>query len=212
MRKPWALPILMFTVLLAATGCGQKNAPPLSQPTPTEQAQGAEPGVGENDIAPATPISSTAPAKESAAPTPQKITKTIALYYADKDLNTQFRVKTEIAADTEADLPKAALDVWMKGPKQPELANLVPPGVVVESVEIKEGIAYVSFSSELKNANLGSGGELYLLDQVALIMKEFGYAETQILIEGNVEETLLGHVSIDIPLVPSDPEQYEWAE
>lgn len=210
MRKSWALPILMFTFLLAATGCGPKNAQPLGQPTPTEQTQG-QGGVDENNIAPASPGSSTAPVKPTPTPTPQ-VTKTIALYYADKDLNTQFRVKTEITADTEADLPKAALNLWMKGPKQAELANLVPPGVVVESIEIKDGVAYVSFSSELKNANLGSGGELYLLDQIALIMKEFGYDKTQILIEGQIEETLLGHVSTDVPLVPSNPEDYEWME
>ncbi|MCL6459599.1 MAG: hypothetical protein K6T85_16505 [Gorillibacterium sp.] len=70
MRKAWTLSIMLGAVLLVATGCGQK--PGLSQAAPTEKTNQ---GVGENDIAPASPVVSSSPVASSPESTPTKVTK-----------------------------------------------------------------------------------------------------------------------------------------
>lgn len=213
MNRFWKTPLFIGIAVMLFAGCGQKpGADGSNVPNSESNNAGAvQPGgqtgsqpdgktggtAGENDVSPVPPAK------------PEKIKKTVTLYFADSDLMKMYKLQTEIEADKEEELPKAALNAWMKGPGKEGLANLVPPGVVVESVTFKDKVATVSFSRELKNANLGSSGELYLIDQIALIMKQFGYDETQILIEGKAEETLLGHVSTDKPVKPSDPDQYE---
>jgi spore germination protein GerM len=213
MNRFWKTPLFIGIAVMLFAGCGQKPGAdganvPNNEPNNAGAVQpggqtGKQPAgqtggtAGENDVSPVPPAK------------PEKVKKTVTLYFADSDLMKMYKLQAEIEADKEEELPKAALNTWMKGPGKEGLANLVPPGVVVESVTFKDKVATVSFSKELKNANLGSSGELYLIDQIALIMKQFGYDETQILIEGKAEESLLGHVSTDKPVKPSDPNQYE---
>lgn len=203
MNKRMILSLLLAAVMIVAAGCSKTEAQQPIEPTATQTPAATNQGLNENEIAPATPAATDTPAET-------KVAKKVTFFFVDKELMGMYRVPVEITADTEADLPKAALQAWMKGPTSEKLNNLVPPQVVVESLEVKDGIAYVSFSKELKNANLGSGGESYLIDQIAQIMKQFGGDKTQILIEGQMEETLLGHVTTNEPVLPSDPEQYEW--
>jgi len=203
MNKHILLTLMLAIVMVFAAGCGVKNVtPPVSEPTESEQSAATDQGAVENDIAPV-PDST-----ENAA----MVKETYTFFFADKELMGMYRVAQEVEAATKEDLPLAALKLWMKGPDNEKLSNLIPPEVVVESLEFKDGLAYVSFSSELKNANLGSTGELYFIDQIAQLMKQFGYDQTQILIEGQMEESILGHVTTNIPISPTDPEQYEWLE
>lgn len=191
MKKPWkTLLLTAAAVVMITAGCGQQpqTAPPDNNqggPAPSQQPS-EENNNNENTID---------PNEEN-----KEMKETVILYFTDKDLMTNYSVKQEVTAESEEDLPKAALEAWIAGPESEELGNLVPPGVVVEYVKGENGIAEVSFSSELKNANLGSSGELFLLDQIALIMKQFGYDSTQILIEGEIEESLLGHVTTSEPI------------
>lgn len=200
MKKHIFLTLLLAVVMLYAAGCNTNEAaPPVSDPAGTGQPA-AEKGATENDIAPVPD-----PAKQAAS-----VKKTYTFFFADNELMGMYRVAQEVEAASEKDLPLAALKLWMKGPDNEKLNNLVPPGVVVESLEFKEDTAYISFSRELKNGNLGSTGELYLLDQIAQLMKQFGGSKTQILVAGQMEESIFGHVTTNIPITPSDPEQYAW--
>lgn len=198
--------LLLLSIAIVAAGCSLINAnEPDGKPNSQEPGQvedgsnGAEP-TDENNVS---------PVPDEA---PETLKETVILYFADRDLMDMFRVKKEIEVDSEEYLPKAALETWLKGPEQEDLANLVPPEVVIEKVELKDGIAYVSFSKEIRNANLGSGGEMFLIEQITLIMKQFGYNSTQILVEGQAEESILGHVTTNEPIPASDPEQYQWYE
>lgn len=214
MRKPWKT-ILLTTaaVVMITAGCGQQaqTAPP------NEQNQGESPSTtqppdnennGNNENEPTENNEDNIDPNEAN----MEITETVTLYFSDTDLMSNYSVEREITAESEEDLPKAALEAWIAGPDHEALGNLVPPGVVVEYVKGVGGIAEVSFSSELKNANLGSSGELFLLDQIALIMKQFGYDSTQILIEGEIEESLLGHVTTSEPISPPPAEEIEAME
>lgn len=141
-----------------------------------------------------------------------KVSKEIALYYADSELMTMYRVQSEVEADQEEDLPLAALKLWMNGPEQEGLGNLMPPEVVVETIEFNEGIAHISFSQEIRNANLGSSGEMFLIEQITLLMKQFGYDATQLYVEGEIEDSILGHVTTSEPIDAPSLDEYDWYE
>lgn len=208
MKKQFLSTLLVMMMVFAAACTKEEAAPQPSepanaeQPAPTEQPEPTDEAATEEDIAPVPDPSADAEA----------VKDTITFFFADNDLMGMYRVKQEVEAATREELPLAALKKWIEGPSREELNNLVPPGVVIESVEMKDDIAYVSLSSEVKYANLGSTGELYLIDQIAQLMSQFGYDQTQLLVAGQVEESLLGHVTTNIPVSPTDPEQYEWLE
>lgn len=134
--------------------------------------------------------------------------KKVALYYPDQDLMELYKTEVEIEIAKEEDAPRKALEVWIKGSEHKQLGNLVPEGVVVQSVKAVNGVAHVSFTKQLQQANLGGAGEQFLMESIALIMKQFGYHSTQILIEGNIVESLLGHVTANVPFEAPDPNQY----
>lgn len=205
-KKNWTkLMLVAACAAVITTGCAQgKNAPAPNNAAPPPSQQPAKPG--ENNE------SNIAPNPKDNNEDKKVVKKTVTLYFSDKDLMENFAVDREIEAEEEANLPLAALESWISGPKNEKLGNLVPPGVLVEYVKEENGVAQVSFSKELKNANLGSGGEMFLLEQITMIMKQFGYDSTQILIEGEKEESLLGHVTTSEPLKAGDPSQYKKLE
>lgn len=208
LKKKWGLGVKWAAVALAAlmitAGCSK--AEPVPSQTPTEppansqqDPNGSQPDPNESNVDP----------NETPQDEDQQIKKKITLFFADKDLMDTFGVETEIKADSEQDLPKAALEAWMKGSNKEELTNLVPPEVVVEYVKSENGVAHVSFSKEILSANLGSSGEIMLVEQITLIMKQFGYDSTQILVEGKAVESLLGHVTTDKPITAPNPADYK---
>ena len=122
-----------------------------------------------------------------------------------------FRVERQIEANDE-ELFVATLEAWVDGPIEEGLVSLIPTNVEVQSVEEIDGVAHVSFSAELLDAQVGSGVEAMLLQQVAVMMKQFGFSETQILIDGEVHPELFGHMDTSEPIVADDPEDYEKVE
>lgn len=195
-KRLWAGWLTMALMVMIAAGCALTNAGAPEEPDPDPAGS-----ITESDLSPV-------PEQP-----PAKIKETVTLYFADRDLMDMFRVEREIEAEHQEDLPKAALESWMEGPtpdEQEGLTNLAPPDVVIEKIEYKDDMAYISFSKEIRNANLGSGGEMFLIEQIALIMQQFGYTATQILVEGEIEESILGHVTTNEPIPAPDPEQYQW--
>lgn len=196
--------LLFWTVGCSGDGGSVQPSPsPTPASTPTEQASPTPQNGGGQATSTPSP---------TATPESGIVTETVVLFYADDQLMDMYRVSTEVEAASSEELPRAALERWMQGPEQEGLVSLVPEGTVIESITFNGDIAHVDFSTELRNANLGSSGELFLVDQVALIMQQFGYESTQILLGGEVVETLLGHVSTGEPVTPSSPEDYEWME
>ena len=109
-------------------------------------------------------------------------------------------------------MAKAALERWINGPDHDELSGLIDSEVIIEYVKEIDGVAHVSFSKEIKDNNLGSSGELMFAEQLSMIMQQFGFDRTQILVEGRVGETLLGHLYTAEPFVASTPESYLWID
>ncbi|MEC5424841.1 Gmad2 immunoglobulin-like domain-containing protein [Virgibacillus sp. C22-A2] len=139
-------------------------------------------------------------------------THQIVLFFSDNDLLGNYRIEKEINADVDEHLAKVALEAWIKGPEHEELTGLINPEVSIEYVEDIDGIAHVSFSKEIQISNLGSSGELMLVEQIAMIMQQFGFEQTQLLVEGKVVESLLDHLYTADPIVANNPESYPWIQ
>lgn len=136
----------------------------------------------------------------------------VVLYFSDNEAMNIYRVKTEVVAESEMDLPKAALEAWVKGPEHEELVGVVPSDVIIEYVEDVDGVAHVSFSREIQEMGMGSTGEIMLVEQLAMIMEQFGFESTQILVEGEMGDSLFGHLYTADPILANDPETYQWID
>ncbi len=171
--------LLPFLLLLFFTACnGGNQTTPNPNPTPTPNP---------------TPN-----------PVPTEKEKEIVLVFADKELMDNYKETRKIKYTKEEDLPKLALEEWKKGPVNTKLQSIVPKDVTIQSIKKQNNGAIVSFSSEIKNANLGSTGEDFLLQQVATILSQFDYKNTKFLIDEKEVETILGHADASRPTAPLD--------
>jgi spore germination protein GerM len=78
----------------------------------------------------------------------------------------------------------------------------IPKGTKVLNISVKNNIAYVDFSDELrKNHPGGSLGEMLTVYSIVDTLTEFPeIKKVQILISGAVVETLVGHIDLTSPL------------
>lgn len=146
---------------------------------------------------------------EQKDPAQEKETRIITFYFSDSQLMKIYREEREVEVPDEAKPEQLALDLWAAGPEGSGLEGLVPDGTRVEWVKEENGTAYVSFSENIRDANLGSSGEQALVEQVVMIMEQFGYRQTRILVEGETVETLLGHMTLEDPIPAKDPNDFE---
>lgn len=145
-------------------------------------------------------------------PEPNEQTEEVVLYFSDNNLIKTYREKAEIVIKDGEQIEKAALEAWIQGPKNTDLSGLMNKAVTIDYVKDVDGIANVSFSKEIQQTNLGSTGELMLAEQLTMIMEQFGYEQTQILVEGEVVESLLGHLYTLDPFIANVPESYLWVD
>ncbi|MCM3715163.1 GerMN domain-containing protein [Halalkalibacter oceani] len=216
MKKQWMVLFASF-LLLALAACGQgTTSPEEPEPAPdnieleeNEDLSGEEtPADEEEPVTDETPDQSETPDGEA-----QDNSVPVELVFSDDQVMDMFRVERQIEA-AEDEVFVATLQEWVAGPTEDEegLVSLIPDNVEVQSVEEVEGVAHVSFSAELLDAQAGSGTEEMILQQVAMIMKQFGFNETQILIDGESHPELFGHVDTSVPIVADSLEDYEKVE
>lgn len=220
---------LIFILILAA--CGQGTGQAGSEPEKdgietvenTELDETAEvetdeePAEEPKDEEPAETVDEDEVAVEADEDQPEEETDAavnetpVELIFSDEDVMNMYRVERTIEAKDD-DLFVATLEAWIAGPTEEELVSLLPEGVKVQSVEEKDGVAYVYFSEELLNAQVGSGTEEMLYQQIAMTMKQFGFNETQILVDGEVHPELFGHIDTSQPIAANNLEDYEKVE
>ncbi|WP_100832427.1 GerMN domain-containing protein [Alteribacter populi] len=132
----------------------------------------------------------------------------VTFYFSDDQLMEKFRVTSDQSVTSDEQGAKEALQEWAGGPNKEGLANLVPEGTTVQSVTFVDDVAHVSFSSEIAEANLGSSGELMLSEQLAMMMVQFGFDRTQLLIDEEVPSEFLGHLDVSEPFTAPDVSEY----
>ncbi|WP_177195378.1 GerMN domain-containing protein [Salibacterium qingdaonense] len=142
------------------------------------------------------------------------VTETVTLYFSDNQLLEKYTEEQEVEASSEEALPAAALQAWIDGPNSDQLASHFPEdsSVEVQSVEGVDGTAEVSFSSSFLDINAGSSAEMAITEQIALIMQEFGYDQTKILVDGEEEASLFGHMDAAQPFSAENGDEYSPVE
>ncbi len=127
------------------------------------------------------------------------------IYFSDAQ--EMYLAAEDLVLNDVNDLQEAAQKVitaLIAGPKDSSLLPTIPSGTRVLGVEVDNKLAAVNFSAELRdNHSGGSSGETMTIYSIVNSLAELeGIDQVQILVEGQVIETLAGHISLDEPLEP----------
>jgi germination protein M len=185
--------LLFLLAPLLLSGCSQVE--PVAQET-------AKPSSTVAAAPTATDAASLAPAAPSAIP--GKSVMHLTVYQAARD---GFYLIPEVRTSARNDIPaQTALELLASGPKDSRLVPVMPVGVKLRSLAIKDHIAYANFNDKLVTNNSGgSSQEILLVAAIVNTLTEFPSIEqVQILIEGQARATLAGHVDISMPLSRSE--------
>lgn len=173
--------LLGLAVMLAAgaAGCGKSNAYK-STPADTE--------TGKPDIS------------SKPAPMQEKVT----LYFGDKQAMYLLPEEREIAKGDEA-LGAVVVKELIKGPQREDAVRVIPEGTRLLSFSVVDGIAYVNFSKEFQSKHWGgTAGESMTINSIVnSLCKLPGIEKVQFLLEGNKEESILGHGDTSQPIEPN---------
>jgi spore germination protein GerM len=93
-----------------------------------------------------------------------------------------------------------------KGPEQQGMLPPLPNGTKLKDISIKDGLCTVDFSSELRENHAGgSAGELMTVYAIVNTLTQFSTVQqVQILVNGEMVDTLAGHVDLSVPLERND--------
>lgn len=214
MKKRLSISLLtLFLLFLTACGQGESQVEqeePLISGNDTEDVASEQTEEGTENEAPAEESSEEELNTEKSA-VEESESKTIHLFFSDDQVMDMYFVERSVESDKEQPLQEA-LELWIAGPTEEGLVSLVPEETTIQSVEIIDGTAHVSFSENILEAQVGSGTEEMLFQQVALIMEQFGYPQTQLLIDGEVRPQFFGHIDTSQPIVADSPDNYEKKE
>ncbi|NPV71697.1 MAG: hypothetical protein HPY55_13815 [Firmicutes bacterium] len=113
-----------------------------------------------------------------------------------------YLVPVELSVPQTARRAEKALELLISGPPAGgPLYGLLPKNTRLLGYRLENGTAYVDFSREIMEANVGSSGEALLIDSIVLTLAEFpGVKRVQILVEGKQPGSIGGHIEITGPI------------
>ncbi len=181
----WLLAALALAATLLIAGC-DATAPATGQP-----AADAPPKTANQ---PAT--AGTAPATEA--------TMQLTVYQATKD--AMYLVPETHTVPVNSHPARTAVELLMAGPKNANLVGVMPPGVKLKNVTVKDHIAYADFDDKLIKKNVGgSASEILLVGAIVDTLTEFpDIQKVQIMVDGKKIDTINGHLDVSEPLSRSE--------
>lgn len=115
----------------------------------------------------------------------------------DEDLDKLIPEERTIEYD-DISLEEAIVRNLMEGPKDENLDTLIPEEAELLEVNVSDGTAFVNFSK--KGMNGGSMQETFTIDQIVTSLLELDSVDkVQFLLDGEKEESLMGHIEIMHP-------------
>ncbi|HHV94009.1 MAG TPA: GerMN domain-containing protein [Firmicutes bacterium] len=125
----------------------------------------------------------------------------ITLYFSDGEA-MYLRPELRVVDDPDADRAALVIGELIRGPQRKGLVRTVPPTVSLRKVWVEDGVAYVDFSREFQTEHWGgSAGDTFTLFSVVNSLTELpGIEAVQFLIEGEIEEAVLGHTDTTAPI------------
>lgn len=135
---------------------------------------------------------------------PPAETVPVRLFFADGDAQCLIAEVRHLPAGP--DLPLRALEELGRGPQSEALVGTIPRGARPLSVVIEDGLAVVDYSMELRtNHPGGSAGELLTAYAIVGTLSALeGVEAVQILLEGRVIDSLVGHLIFSEPMTVSE--------
>ena len=130
----------------------------------------------------------------------------VILYFSDDQAEYLIGEPRKIALRNEpADIARAVMEALITGP-QSGLQPTIPRDTQVRKVAVGNGgVCTVDFSKEIQtNHSGGTSGELMTVYSIVSSLTENvpGVQSVRILVEGEPQETLAGHLYIGVPLGP----------
>lgn len=130
-----------------------------------------------------------------------KVVTPVELYFMEIT-ETEFKLGSETRnfEGVQPDL-MPVMEAWLKGPKSPELSRIVSEEVRLLDGFVRNSVAYLDFSPDITQADMGSELESVLIQSIVLTATQVkGVEAVQIIVEGENIESLAGHMLINKPV------------
>lgn len=145
-------------------------------------------------------------------------TAVITLYFADFQAQHVIPEEREVAVTGDS-LAQITVSELLKGPKDPYLRKPFPDGLKLLSAEVKDGIAYVNFSSQMNQVQGSAGAAMVSKSLIHALTDLEGIDKVMILVEGQKWD-MGGHGPMEEPAarmvvtypVFIDPERSKWLQ
>ena len=123
----------------------------------------------------------------------------IKLYFSDQQ--AQY-LEAEFRTIKDKNLYESSIKELIAGPKNEELSATLPSDIQLLGIEVSDGLAEVDFNQDLIRFHSGgSTGERMTVYSIVNTLAQFEEIQrVQILIEGEIKETLVGHLDISQPI------------
>ncbi|HZK18690.1 MAG TPA: GerMN domain-containing protein [Clostridia bacterium] len=135
---------------------------------------------------------------------PVETLETVTLYFGDDQAMFLVPEVREVIKRDET-MAELVVNELIKGPDADDLYKTLPPETRLLSIELEDGVAFVDFSEEIKTKHWGgSTGETFsILSLVNSLSRLDDIDMVQILIEGEVIDSLAGHYDCSEPFEPN---------
>jgi outer membrane lipoprotein-sorting protein len=125
---------------------------------------------------------------------------TMELYFMEAT-ETDFKLGKETRAFEKQPGARELMEELLKGPQDVDLSSVIPEGVQLLDLWVENKIAYVDFSAEIARGNYGSSTEGIMLSSIVWTLTQLEEVEAvQILVEGEIVDSIGGHISASLPL------------
>ncbi|MGG0822834.1 GerMN domain-containing protein [Paenibacillus turicensis] len=181
-RKLWIYSLMLLTVIVLATGCGQKQ-------------QTASPNNDKNSNV-TTPAAAD-PQKDNSEKK-DETKETIDAFFTDEQIMDLKKESKEITYKDNNEKYIAALKS-LQSANDDKLISLWAK-VTFKTAEFKDGLVTVDITLP-NEARLGSGGESLAIDALKSTLFQFSEVnEIELLVDGAKVDTLMGHVELEHPM------------
>ncbi|HLV10191.1 MAG TPA: LysM peptidoglycan-binding domain-containing protein [Halanaerobiales bacterium] len=134
-------------------------------------------------------------------PSEHKKTRSV-LYFLKFIQNSAFLIPEERMIPVTHNLYTSVIEELIKGPvKTADTSIPLIPETRVLGIYVKDGIAHLNFSNEVRRASVGSMGEALLLNAIGNSLTEFREIKgVNILINGQSGDSIGGHIILNRPV------------
>lgn len=139
----------------------------------------------------------------------EKVMQEVKMYYSDDQAENLVEKQMEIEVKSDQSLEEKVVEGLKNKPTDSNLHSVLDESIMINSVKVEEQkgvkIALVDLSS--KGLSGSSTQEYFLKDATILALTDLDSVDkVQFLVDGEVVETLMGHIEVSEPFDRSDAE------